>query len=348
MPQTQLITTCDGGYGLPMALAISQYMACTNRAEEACGKCVSCNQFKHGNYADLHLFFPFSKVVDGKDVDSGEALYPLFYNALKENPFLTQARWQAHLVSGNRQLIIPVSESKRFIKATQTKVLSDKPRFIIIWMPELLHLSAANRLLKTLEEPGDNTYIFLISNAADQILPTIKSRCVAQKMPNAKEKDIITYLHGLNFENSIAQYAAVNAAGSLGLAFDYASGSNLAGQFAELFAKWMRLLYSKRIVEAVNWVDEAAAVNREELKWFLRYSSNLINQAVKHRLTGAPITIQTSGFSLEKFAPFVNTAAIDEIYTLFEDALRDIGRNGNAKLVMMSLTLQLFKYIGQA
>jgi DNA polymerase III delta prime subunit len=42
---------------------------------------------------------------------------------------------------------------------------------------EFLNLSAANKLLKTIEEPGDKIIGFLLTSDINLIIPTIKSRC---------------------------------------------------------------------------------------------------------------------------------------------------------------------------
>lgn len=52
-----------------------------------------------------------------------------------------------------------------------------KYKFVIIDDAETLNGNASNALLKILEEPKPNTYIFLISNAAYNLIATIRSRC---------------------------------------------------------------------------------------------------------------------------------------------------------------------------
>lgn len=58
----------------------------------------------------------------------------------------------------------------------QTPAEGDK-KFVIIDSADDLNLNAANALLKILEEPSKNTYLFLISHTPNQLLATIKSRC---------------------------------------------------------------------------------------------------------------------------------------------------------------------------
>ena len=58
------------------------------------------------------------------------------------------------------------------------RMRSPQARVLVIDNAHQLTLRAANKLLKTLEEPpGDRSFIFLLSNCYRQLLPTITSRC---------------------------------------------------------------------------------------------------------------------------------------------------------------------------
>jgi DNA polymerase-3 subunit delta' len=46
-----------------------------------------------------------------------------------------------------------------------------------------MNRSTANALLKTLEEPAADTHFLLVSNEAERLLPTIRSRCQAMPVP---------------------------------------------------------------------------------------------------------------------------------------------------------------------
>jgi DNA polymerase-3 subunit delta' len=54
---------------------------------------------------------------------------------------------------------------------------------LVIYGADTMTESAANALLKTLEEPTNNTYIILICDKIDGLLPTILSRCEKISLP---------------------------------------------------------------------------------------------------------------------------------------------------------------------
>lgn len=47
---------------------------------------------------------------------------------------------------------------------------------MIMWLPEKMKEECANRLLKMIEEPYENTVLLFVSNKPNEILPTIYSR----------------------------------------------------------------------------------------------------------------------------------------------------------------------------
>lgn len=57
------------------------------------------------------------------------------------------------------------------------KPLASKNKIVIIYQSDNLLPEAQNALLKNLEEPGVNNYLFLLSNNYRTLLPTIISRC---------------------------------------------------------------------------------------------------------------------------------------------------------------------------
>lgn len=82
-----------------------------------------------------------------------------------------------HITLPEDKKIIPVDSIRELI---QWSVLSSQfggRKVIIIEPAEAMNPNAANSLLKTLEEPVDNTHIILLTNKKQALLPTIRSRC---------------------------------------------------------------------------------------------------------------------------------------------------------------------------
>ena len=83
------------------------------------------------------------------------------------------------------QVLAPEVGSKE-IKIDQVRAVTDfvnrtshagGAKIAIIDRAHRLNISSANALLNTLEEPSNNTYLFLITNLPGRLKPTIRSRC---------------------------------------------------------------------------------------------------------------------------------------------------------------------------
>ncbi len=67
-----------------------------------------------------------------------------------------------------------VRKASAFLRLTPAEA---KWRVIVLDAADELNGSAANALLKALEEPPENAILFLVSHQPDRLLPTIRSRC---------------------------------------------------------------------------------------------------------------------------------------------------------------------------
>ena len=68
---------------------------------------------------------------------------------------------------------------KTFLNSTS--IIQNSSKIVIVDTADYLNISSANSMLKILEEPKENTYIFLISNQISLLLPTLRSRCLKIK-----------------------------------------------------------------------------------------------------------------------------------------------------------------------
>ncbi len=67
-------------------------------------------------------------------------------------------------------------------------------RVVLISQAERMNLNAANSLLKSLEEPADNSVIILLSAKASSLLATIKSRCQLLHLTTPDKQQAIAWL----------------------------------------------------------------------------------------------------------------------------------------------------------
>ena len=104
--------------------------------------------------------------VTGTSLSEDEQLQS--YQKLTHNPYKNVIEEKA---------IISIRQIFQIEKKLSYKLPHNHIRIVSIWGVELLSIEASNSLLKILEEPPKNTHFVLVSNAIENILETIRSRC---------------------------------------------------------------------------------------------------------------------------------------------------------------------------
>ena len=118
-----------------------------NGPEVPCGDCGDCKLFRAGNHPDLHMITKqltkFTK--SGRDRQALSLSIDIIREFVIRPAGNTPAR--------NRAAIFIIDDAHE------------------------MQLPAQNALLKTLEEPPEQTYLILVTARHDALLPTIRSRC---------------------------------------------------------------------------------------------------------------------------------------------------------------------------
>ena len=83
--------------------------------------------------------------------------------------------WYAKMGNENKQGVIGVKEGHEIIKKMQLKSYEGGKKILIVWLPELMNVQAANKLLKLIEEPPEKTNLIFVSDRSEQLLQTISS-----------------------------------------------------------------------------------------------------------------------------------------------------------------------------
>lgn len=92
--------------------------------------------------------------------------------------------------------------------------VQSKRKFYIIKAADVLNLSSANALLKTLEEPPPHVVIILFAHTIEPVLPTIVSRCIPVRfktLPLPQMLDILSKKPGHSKEDALIALAATGS-----------------------------------------------------------------------------------------------------------------------------------------
>ena len=97
LPHALLITGGEGTGGLPIALALAQYIFCENKSNaDSCGRCAGCGKTVKLEHADLHLSFPSVSPKPGTKAMSRYYM-PQFREFIKQSPYGTTFDWLQHI-----------------------------------------------------------------------------------------------------------------------------------------------------------------------------------------------------------------------------------------------------------
>lgn len=134
------------------ALELAASCLCERRAELAppCGSCDSCRWFLAGTHPDFLLVEPV------KDEPETETAPP---------------------AAGAREHPISVDQVRRLGESLALSSHRESGKVVIIHPAELMNLSAANALLKNLEEPPSRTLFLLVAHRPALLPATVRSRC---------------------------------------------------------------------------------------------------------------------------------------------------------------------------
>ena len=339
----QLFLGSPGALNLPLALAFATYLHCEQKGGDACGVCAACSKSLKYIHPDTHFVFPVSNVKGDKDEERFKAEILKSWRAfLLEDPFGSLDNWTSYYGGEDKQAIISKDESREIIKTLALKPFESRHKIMIIWQPELMHPSAANAILKILEEPPLNTYFILVTNAGDRLLPTILSRTQIVTVPQLQDSQVADFLVArLELDQSRAKNIATLADGDLNLACRLAEGGD--DDHLQLFKEWMRNCFKHDYLSLVRQADEYHSLDKLQQRNLMSVGMNILRESLLH-LSGAQEIHRVVGDELtfvQNFSKAMDVRKIEEAYRLFNDAGYFLERNGSAKMIFLDLSLKL-------
>lgn len=199
LPHALLFQGRKGVGKLDFARALAQGLLCEAPlpSGEGCGRCLACGWLAQGNHPD------FRSVEPEALADSDE-----------EGEAKSKGKKPSHEIK--------IAQVRELAGLVNLSTHRNGMRVILIHPAEAMNVSAANALLKTLEEPPPNTLIILISHQAQRLLPTVRSRCMKIDFPVPPQAQSLDWLsqQGVNEPAALLAQAGNAPLAALDLAAD--------------------------------------------------------------------------------------------------------------------------------
>jgi len=286
------------------AQALAQAALCAARtaSNEACGRCQPCRLFLVGAHPDLRLL----EAVPAEE-SGGEGAGP---------------------ASTGQTRSIGVERVRELRDFTELSSHMGGRRVVVINPADRLHPSAANALLKTLEEPPAGTLFVLVSARVQQLLPTLRSRCFRLDFRMPDTGDAMDWLRAQGVQD--AQTALAHAGGAPLAAAELARSS-----FWRRRQDMARLLSSPQVTAT----EVARAIDPEELGSFCgllyKWCADLLSLRLARRVRYNPDYAK----SLGQLAVNSDVLKLQRLMKELTDVLRYLEHPLNQRLVCEKMAL---------
>lgn len=303
VPHAIMLTGPEGCGALPLAIAFAQ---------ELLGRVPMAEQLQH---PDLHFVFPIYKKNGSAKPTYCDDFIGQWRELCKQQIYFGMEEWMEACGAENQQLQIYGDESDMLTKKLSLKSSQGGYKVVVMWLPEKMNPTAANKLLKLLEEPPVMTVFLLVSEQPQLVLQTIRSRTQIIELAPLQERTI---------EHSDTAL------------------------FFDMFVNLMRLSYARKVKEMKLWSEKLASMGRERQKNFLLYAQGMIRENFIYNFGRVAelnsMSEEEARFAV-KFAPYINEKNVIGIMNELANAQRDIEANASARIVFFDFALKMIVLI---
>jgi len=300
LPQALLITGSEKIGKFELAERFIQTLLCEN---DSCGECRHCRQLAKDNPREM--------------LDRSVLVRRSYY------PNMVFCRTELR-ESGKESKEIRVDQIRAFCDILNKT--ADELQIGVIFYADQMNVSAANSLLKTLEEPRENTLIILLAHNASALPATILSRCQSVHISPAFDSESVEWLSNHIDREKRSDFDASQLLESAhGIPFK--AVEELQGDYFLQFQGWQNHLLEMAMNPAKT--IETEIFEGHELETLICLQQ-LITEGIRLKL------LKTQGALLE-LNKVVSKASSDNLFRLLDDISRAISLSQNP--VNMTLLL---------
>ena len=348
LPHALLFCGPEGTGKMALAMAFACYLLAGDEAADAVPTSVSNARamLRQWEHPDLHFSYPTIKLpgMSSEHQPVSSDFAKEWHALIMQGAYFTMNQWMKQMGATTQQAIITGAESDELARVLALKSSQGGYKVAIIWRPERMNLTSANKLLKLLEEPPQGTVFLMVSEEPEKLLETIVSRTQridVKRIDDEAVEQALIARRGIDAD--AAHRIARIAHGSWLKALESLDTGNESREFLNMFQMLMRLCYLRNVKDLKRWSEVTTGYGREKERRMLVYFQQQVRENFMFNFRNPELnymTLEEENFA-KNFARFINEANVIEINELFQRAGRDIGQNANAKIVLYDMALKL-------
>lgn len=371
MPHALLFSEQSGCGALPLVLALTQFLFCKTRraiasgddtwvvkglfgdepdslpTDDSCQVCSSCIKIRNLAHPDFHFLFPINTtpLVDKGKKAPMDMYYEIFRKIVEENPYFSEQDLYREMGLENKMGLIGVNEASWLIDKLSFTAYEGGSKVVLILYPERMNLEAANKLLKSIEEPTEDTFFFLITTDPEKIIKTIRSRCRLIEVPPIEKEDLqkaIAEKYKMSSEEALKW--AICAQGSFGRAMEMIEESQQEKEDFEDFISLFRLVDERDLTGLLALGQELARKGKEEQKLFCRNALKSLRTMFMIKMGQENISYSSPNHieQMKTLSERLKEDFFQKGYDIFNNSIECIERNVNAKFIFCDLCNALY------
>ncbi|MCW8795960.1 MAG: DNA polymerase III subunit [Chlorobium sp.] len=354
-----LFTGPEGTGKEAAAFELAKVLNCTSGSSAletgSCGTCRSCRDIDAFLHPDIEYVFPVESALlekndpakaENKKTSEARERYESLIEQKKQNPYFTP--------SMDRSMGILTEQVTALQQKASFMPVGKGKKIFILSQPEKLHPSAANKLLKLLEEPPEHVLFILVSSRPENVLPTIRSRCQTLKFSRIKPSELDEWLERKHsgIQNDTKRFISGFSRGNLRVATDIINNFSQGNpeHFEGIATRDKAIDYLRKLLspgklgEAITTTEELSKkLGKQEIIAFLG-SLLLFFQDISHRTIDpewATLNNPDLSSSVDRFVQNFTDPDFLALSTITEDAIRSVQRNVNPLLTLGAYSIRL-------
>ena len=336
LPHAILMYGEPGSGILPGAISLANDILCTSSQQgKACRNCPSCNRAAKNIHPDLHFLLPLA----GAKSLTEEYLGP-WREAISTNPWLDVFQWTQFCEVEGKQVDIHKEDIQHVTADLSLQAFEGGNKVLVIWMAQFL-AREGNRLLKMIEEPPEQTYFILVTNQREQVLPTIRSRCMQLYFPPMEQDEILRLLvEEYKVDRNAAPLIARQSVNNMGRAFSLAHNTMM--NFKDEMASWFRAIIARKGHELGSWSTKMGSQEKEEQKQFALYSIAFVRNILWALSARDHADFPVEGNEMIKYLhQHYDPQAWHPVIQCLQSGYEKISRNANTKLLWLAMSVSI-------